>query len=173
MTTGERYTTKEPGLNLYRMTEIDRFHHDLEKALQQVSRLQSGNNHWNVHQRLTKYAELTAMMVKILIRQNESLNGLWAEYNQLTGHEGERARKRWTEREDEILVDQACQDGMTLLQLALAFNRTPGAVSSRLTYLVGVSKVSRVVAGRLIGYLDGEPVDGHFEGKLTEDGSIR
>lgn len=162
-----RFTTKpDPGINLAYRELVDSFEHDLEKALRMEGQLRTGNNKWSVHQRLVKYAELCRAMVKLLIAQNEFMNGLTAEYKQLTGGTGERAHKRWTPHEDEILVDMVCQEDSTLIELALAFNRTPQAITSRLTYLVGVSKVNRQVAGRLIGYLDGEPVDGYFEGRL-------
>lgn len=158
---------KLPGLNLFYGKAFATYPHDLDRAKTLEEQLTTGNNRWNVHQRLVKYAELTKLLFRCLKRQRETIEAYKAAYDQIMGNPGERARKRWTALEDEALVEEACRDSTTLVELALVFNRTPAAITSRLTYLVGVSRVNKAVAGRLIGYLDGEPVDGFFEGRLN------
>lgn len=87
--------------------------------------------------------------------------------DQLTGKAGLRNRKRWTEEEDDLLVERAASESSSLMQLATEMGRSPQAITSRLTYLVGINRVRQEIAGRITGYIDGQPVDGSFHGTLT------
>lgn len=79
-----------------------------------------------------------------------------------------RSGKRWTESEDEHLIDMAAAGDMTLFELAMTMGRTPGAVQSRISQLVGIGKISQEVAGRFVGTLNGEHVSGIIEGELRK-----
>ena len=78
----------------------------------------------------------------------------------------ERANKRWTPEDDELLIEQVCDEGVTPVRLSTIFGRTPSAISSRITYLVGVKRLSQSVAGRFIGKMDGHEVDADIEGTV-------
>jgi len=158
-----------PGTNLWRdkpdEAQVERS--DIERAVKGLMNLNGGGTRGEgIHRKLQKYRQYTQLLIAAyasLSDVNEAL--LRAEALRL-GENGARSGKRWTEDEDEALVYAACNDNATMLTLALDFNRSPGAVQSRLTYLVGVHRISRQVVGRLTGYLDGEPVKGVFEGKI-------
>ena len=77
-----------------------------------------------------------------------------------------RNRKPWTQEEDATLIDMVCQEGMTVTQLSMYFGRTPGAISSHISPVVGVSRITQEVAGRFIGYVDGEKMEVHINGTL-------
>ena len=83
----------------------------------------------------------------------------------------DRQGVRWEAWEDELLVGIAA-DGEdldlrhALANLAGSLGRTPAAVSSRLSYLVGMRRMSQEVSGRLEGFLNGLPIDGTISGTL-------
>ena len=81
---------------------------------------------------------------------------------------GERSRKRWTPEDDDMLIEAASQDGATIFGMAKEFGRTPGAIQSRISHLVGIKRMSKEVAGRFIGTLNGEFVEGDIDGVVSK-----
>lgn len=141
-----------------------------ERAIRGLADLNNGRVTKPLPQRLRLYREHSEDLIRCYALMNELWMASTRETGQLLGEQATAARKRWTEIEDEALVEHACQDDSTLITLAMRFNRTPTAITSRLTYLVGVSRAPKELIGRLTGYLDGELVAGHFEGQLKPDG---
>lgn len=80
----------------------------------------------------------------------------------------ERSGKRWQSDEDELLVELASRDEMSMTEMSVTMGRTPGAIQSRLSQLVGIGKVSQSVAGRFIGTIDGEHVHGYIQGDVSK-----
>lgn len=80
---------------------------------------------------------------------------------------GERGRKRWSQEEDELLIEMAARSDVTIIELSREFGRTPGAIQSRITHLVGINRLSKEVAGRFVGSLNGEHVEGDIVGTIT------
>ena len=89
------------------------------------------------------------------------------EQSRLIDGMSDRARKRWAEDEDNILVDMASRDEENITSIAMMLGRTPGAIQTRLSYLVGIEKVSTKVAGRFVGWMDGEHVEVDIDGTVT------
>jgi hypothetical protein len=68
----------------------------------------------------------------------------------------------WTEEEDELVVrDRA--DGVEIHDIARTLGRTPAAIASRLSFLIGVPR-SEIVTAYIDGTLDTERVRGIFHG---------
>lgn len=74
--------------------------------------------------------------------------------------EKEKKHTRWTEEDDNKLIELATTEGMSPQLLSNLMERTPGSVQNRLSKLVGVKR-------------DSKPVDGIFKGimQTNEDGS--
>lgn len=79
------------------------------------------------------------------------------------------SRKRWTDTEDNLLIEAVCSEGATPARISAQFGRTPSAISSRLTYLVGVKKLSQKIAGKFIGKINGEDVNGMAVGTVYKE----
>lgn len=80
----------------------------------------------------------------------------------------ERSRKRWDKDEDDLLVELASRGEMSMTELAVTMGRTPGAIQTRLSQLVGIGRISQSVAGKFIGTLNGENVHGYIDGSLQK-----
>ncbi len=81
----------------------------------------------------------------------------------------ERANRRWTDEEDKALIDLVT-GGSSLVSVSQHLRRTPLSISSRLSHLVGVKRISQKVAGRLFGEIEGLKAEGlHIEGDLLYD----
>ena len=87
--------------------------------------------------------------------------------SQIDGASQERSRKRWTKDEDEFLIDSIAR-GDSALKVSSQLGRTSEAIKTRVSYLVGISKVESDVAGTFIGTLNGVEVSGNLEGKLKK-----
>lgn len=90
------------------------------------------------------------------------------ENHRVTENIGERGRKRWTSQDDELLIEMASHDDTTIVDLSQQFGRTPGAIQSRISKLVGIKKMSAEIAGRFIGTLNGEFVEGDIDGTVSK-----
>jgi len=68
----------------------------------------------------------------------------------------------WTEQEDELVVrDRA--EGMEIHEIARSLGRTPAAIATRLSVLIGVPR-SEIVTAYIDGTVDTERVRGIFHG---------
>ena len=83
-------------------------------------------------------------------------------------NQGKMANKRWTQADDEQLIEYVASGDFSMGAIASMFGRTPSAISARVTKLVGVGKISQEIAGRFIGTLNGEHVVGIIDGELTK-----
>lgn len=92
--------------------------------------------------------------------------------NELTRRLGENARKRWTPEDDELLIERVTMDETpNISQIAAEFGRTPSAIMSRVTLLVGRNRVSQEVVGRFVGFMDGDYVEAELDGELFKRAS--
>lgn len=153
-----------PGTNLFKMR--DDFGARVQRAIRALIDL-NRRPKGSVHSRLQQYREHSETLLRGYAMLSDILDAANRENAQMLGVAGTSHRKRWTEDEDNALIEFATRDGSSMIQLALTLNRSPAAVSSRLTYLVGIHKVSQHVVGRLTGYLNGEPVRGFVDGVVT------
>lgn len=79
------------------------------------------------------------------------------------------SRKRWTDVEDNLLIEAVCSEGATPARISAQFGRTPSAINSRITYLVGVKRLSQKIAGKFIGEINGENVNGFAVGTVYKE----
>ena len=88
------------------------------------------------------------------------------ELEQLNNGVEKNKGKRWTAEQDELLIEHASQEN-NIYGLAQIFGRSPSAIQSRLTYLVGIKRVSKQVAGKFVGIFNGVETSGHINGTVT------
>ena len=78
--------------------------------------------------------------------------------------------KRWTKEEDEFLIESICEeDPVSLPILASGMGRSETAVQTRISYLVGVKRLSQQVAGKFIGMANGEEFKANLVGTIYKD----
>lgn len=91
-------------------------------------------------------------------------------FDENCGGEKRKKNKRWTPEEDEMLIEYLCLENEppSQVELALAFGRTPAAIKTRVSHLVGIGRISQKVAGRFIGTINGEEIEGRIEGTVMK-----
>lgn len=145
---------------------IDKF----QNALKQVQRLNNQKNLKKEDMILAyyNYRKNVPILLKGLKLSIETDKAIREHRDRLQEKYGERAKKRWTEEEDNLLIEMICNDE-NVLDMAGYFGRTPQALYSRVSKLVGIKKISEEVAGKFLGTLNGVSVEGNIKGTLTKD----
>lgn len=78
--------------------------------------------------------------------------------------------KRWSKEEDEYLIESVCEDdAVPLPVLASGLGRTAQSIKQRISYLVGVKRLSQQIAGKFIGTVNGEESEVQLEGTLYKE----
>ena len=90
----------------------------------------------------------------------------------LSDIEHDRSNKRWSKEEDELLINLVCDETQNIHQLSSIFGRSPTAIKSRVSELVGVRKLTQEIAGRFIGRIDGEDISGNISGTVYKEGTV-
>lgn len=122
----------------------------------------------NTYRHIENCHSVMKRMGQSIIMKQMIIDRLLVELDRMGDGIGERGGKRWSQEEDEMLIEMAARDDYTIIKLARAFGRTPGAIQSRISMLVGINKISAKVAGRFIGTLNGEHVEGDISGVLRK-----
>lgn len=106
------------------------------------------------------------VLCDVCVVLSETLDDAVRESHRLRGELSARHRKRWTKAEDEALVEMASQEGATAAGLAAIFGRSPQAIATRLSELVGIERTKQTVLGRFVGTIGGAHVEGQAEGTV-------
>lgn len=119
-------------------------------------------------EQLRIFKKYVPKLLSLYLGTHEALCASAKNETRLYNSTAERSRKRWEQDEDEILIELASRDEMSMTELAVTLGRTPGAIQTRLSQLVGIGRVSQAIAGRFIGTLNGENVQGYIDGSIQK-----
>ena len=126
----------------------------------------------NIHERPPFAKEIAAYRkyVPVLLRYTEFLDKVSQHTSQtfkrLVDDSEEKKYQRWSEVEDEVLIELACREDVSMLEMSTAMGRSVPAIKSRLTKLVGIKRLSQEVAGRFIGTINGNHADCVVDGTI-------
>jgi len=101
---------------------------------------------------------ITDLNKKAIHEKNQAISGTTRNQN-----------KRWTKEEDNVLIEMACDPDQNIQTLSTMFGRSPASIANRITTLVGVKRLSQEVAGRFIGYINGEKTEADIAGTVHKE----
>lgn len=116
---------------------------------------------------LQAWRKLGKKLLKFMKGQNDIIQLQKKATKRIYDSASEKNYKRWTPEEEETLIELATRSNVSLVELATTFGRTPSAIQTKLTNLVGLKRVDRKVVGRFIGNLNGEHVEGFVDGIIN------
>lgn len=99
----------------------------------------------------------------------KGINNVCKENKRLSTMKYDRGHKKWTEEEDEILIELLCDDSLTLLDVSKTLGRSISAINTRCSVLTGVERVKQKIQGKFQGKLNGMVVDGTIDGLLFKE----
>ena len=106
--------------------------------------------------------------VPILIMYTEDLENAFQHMGQLVDrfqNPYARTNKRWTSNEDNYLIEMICDDE-SIFDISMELRRTVPSIKTRLSYLVGIKRLSQKVAGKFIGEINGEQTEAELIGTV-------
>lgn len=122
----------------------------------------------NAYTQLAKWRSLGKQMVAHCKEMEDIAMSYQRQIDRINSLSFERNGERWSDDEDGQLVELVCNGNIPMVELCTIFGRSPGAIQTRLSYLVGVKKVSSEIAGKFIGTLNGAKIEGNIKGNLTK-----
>lgn len=137
--------------------------YELERQLLQLLEEPKGSA---FHQ-LQAWKKLGKKLHKFMLNQNDIIQLQNKEHQRIYGLSTEKKYKRWTPEEESNLIEMVTQPNMTLVELSTMFGRTPSAIQAKLTNLVGLKRVDRKIAGKFVGNLNGEHLEGFIDGIIN------
>ena len=117
---------------------------------------------------LIEWRKIGLGMVKILKANHEIVQGSAEIVNRINDSVAKKSNQRWTQEEDEKLIEAVCSGKFTIVEISCSFGRSPTAIKTRVSHLVGVSRISQEIAGKFIGTLNGACIEGNIRGKLQK-----
>lgn len=135
------------------------------KAIIQLTRLTKWRPK-NILIELKMYRELVPVLLKGHRAMYEGLMRSIREKERLVAVDADNKRRKWTPDEDAMLIEAVCEPDTNIHMLSSQFGRTPSAIQSRISHLVGVKRLSRKVAGRFVGTIDGEETTANIDGTV-------
>lgn len=168
------YNPGEEGIHLLNFTSIademgyQNLMEGLHKTQRGINELLS-NPKDNPYVQLQKWRKLGQSMKVMINTFQEVTDGYKNQIDRVSNLTMENSNKRWSKEADEKLIDCICSGKYSLVELSTIFGRTPTAISSRVSYLVGIQRLSQEIAGNFIGKLNGENIQGKIEGVINYD----
>ena len=118
---------------------------------------------------LNTYRKYVPQLIKALIDATMVMNASVKQSERYANPKAEKDHKRWTENEDKMLIDMVCYKDCSMMEIATTFGRTVSAIQTRLTYLVGVKRLSQQIAGKFIGKINGEQTEADLVGTVYKE----
>lgn len=119
----------------------------------------------NMAKEVMTYRKYLPIIIRILHQQQELIDGYEKLFERLETDSEDKKGQRWCNQEDELLIELVCND-MSMLEISTTLGRTPASIKTRLTKLVGTKRLSKKVAGRFVGYIDGIQTECSVEGTV-------
>lgn len=117
---------------------------------------------------LQKWRKLGKQMFEMTKFHDELVKVSNDQLKRISDSTAANANRRWTKEDDEILIEMACDENTSLIEIASIFGRSTTAISTRISYLVGINRISKEIAGKFEGLLNGEKVQGNIKGTITK-----
>lgn len=118
---------------------------------------------------LQTYRKHVPTLLQGLINYSKWINVLTQQNARLSEIDYEKSNKRWTPDEDNKLIEIICGERENIHTISAMFGRSPSAIKSRITYLVGVKRLSQSVVGKFIGTINDEEVEGEIKGIVKKE----
>lgn len=115
---------------------------------------------------LNTYRKYVPVLIKTAFEMQETRNAAIKQIDRFSDDCADKKYKRWTDTEDLMLIDLVCRGDDSIMGVATTMGRTVSAIKTRLSYLVGVKRLSQQVAGKFIGTANGEEFQADLVGTI-------
>jgi len=128
---------------------------DVVNAVQQLA-LVSKQRPKSLVIEVKQYRKYVPILIESYIKITEGLQKSIMQQERYGKISYDRGNKRWTREEDESLIEIVCDGSANIHEISTIFGRSPGAIKTHISDLVGRRRLTQEVAGRFIGTINGE-----------------
>lgn len=130
------------------------------------------SNGGNMAQKYRTYERYVPTLLKLYFTFQKMVEDQGKQIERYEKAASARKYARWTDEEDTALVEMVAEGNIGIHELSTAFGRSPASISTRLTKLVGIGRISQEIVGKFVGTLNGEKVEGQIDGTLTKGKAV-
>lgn len=159
----KKETLKKAGVNVTFADDL-MSKNDFQKAYKVLKDLGSEKN--NVSKELLAYRKYVPMILQAMEQMQEINRRLSKSFERIETDSEEKSGQRWTPEEDEMLIELVTDSKWSTIEISTTLGRTVPAIKSRVSKLVGLKRISQEVAGRFIGTINGNDVEGTISGTV-------
>ena len=138
------------------------------EAVQQLAKV-STERPKSIIVELNIYRKFLPILLKAYFVMSEGTDKACKQVERCTNIDYDRANKRWSKEEDEELINIVCDGKENIHQISTIFGRSPGAIKTHISELVGRKRLSQEVAGRFIGIIDGIEANAEIKGTIFKE----
>lgn len=118
---------------------------------------------------LQQFRKLVPELINAYTALWETQDALLEEFDRMCAKTQANKNKRWTKEQEECLVELVCRGNLSPVEISATMGRSVTAISTKVSDLVGVSRISQNVAGQFFGKINGEQTSGIIEGVVQKD----
>lgn len=137
---------------------------ETQKAIDALTRVSQERS--NVSKELMTYRKYVPALLKYIMQEEDCIKMLHKHIERMTNDSEDKKYQRWTPEEEETLIDMVCSGRYSMIELSTTLGRTVPAIKTKLSNLVGIKRLSQEVAGKFIGTLNGNTVEGSIDGTV-------
>lgn len=127
----------------------------------------------NMAQKYRTYERYVPTLLKLYFEFTDLVDESGKQIKRYEKAAAARKNARWTDEEDTALIEMIVQEDVGIHELSTAFGRSPASISTRLSKLVGIGRISQEIVGKFVGTLNGEEVSGSIDGTLIKNNKKR
>lgn len=116
---------------------------------------------------LQQFRKLVPELIKAYYEQNELALSSVKQLDRVLMKSEQNKGRRWTEEEENWLIDLVVSD-TPILEISTIMGRSATSITSKVSKLVGLQRISQNVAGKFFGTINGEEISGIIKGTVQK-----
>lgn len=116
---------------------------------------------------LQQFRKMVPDLIKAYCEASELNQNFSKQFDRILEKTEKNKNKRWTEEEENWLIDLVVND-TPIIDISTAMGRSPSAIKSKVSNLVGLKRISQNIAGKFFGTINGEEVTGLIKGTVCK-----
>ena len=116
---------------------------------------------------LQQFRKLVPDLIKAYRELFEMLNASVEQIDRVNANSEINKNRRWSEKEENLLIELVVSD-TPVLEISTIMGRSASAITSKVSKLVGMERISQKVAGKFFGTINGEEISGEIKGTVQK-----
>ena len=116
---------------------------------------------------LQQFRKLVPDLIHAYCELFELLNASVEQIERVNTESEINKNKRWTDEEENLLIELVVSD-TPILEISTIMGRSASAITSKVSKLVGLERISQKLAGKFFGTINGEEVSGEIKGTVQK-----